>query len=144
MSTLINHTDLCPMKKIKQLPTPPWDMDTAAVRLKLLEDDFNSLNPENVIDNFTEDAEVRFGLSFLNGREEIKQLLQQEYGTKANYKLKLDLWGALKGRMAVRSELDWKDKDGKLFKSYGVQVFQYDGNGLISMNYVSFNDQLVS
>ncbi|MEO6980962.1 MAG: DUF1348 family protein [Mucilaginibacter sp.] len=130
--------------KAKQLPTPPWDMENAAQRLQLLENDFNSADPDNVIANFTEDADARFGLAFLSGREEIKQFLTREFATKHNYKLKLDLWGALKGRMAVRSELEWTDNNGLSFKSYGVQVFQFDDDGLIKMNYLSFNDEPIA
>jgi nuclear transport factor 2 (NTF2) superfamily protein len=127
--------------KKKQIPTPPWEMDTAAVRLLLLEDDFNSSDPESITANFTEHAEVRFGLSFLTGREELKQFLVNEFSAKKTYKLKFDLWGALKGRMAVRSELEWSDAEGRKFKNYGVQVFQFDDNGYITNYYVSFNDE---
>lgn len=127
-----------------KLPTPPWDMETAVQRLQILEDDFNTAEPENIIANFTEHAEVRFGLDFLSGRDEIKQFLIREFGAKPNYKLKLDLWGALKGRMAVRSEVEWTAKDGLQFKNYGVQVFQFNEDGLLEMNYLSFNDKLIS
>lgn len=139
------NPDLCLMKTTaKQLPIPPWDMENAAQRLQLLQDDFNSADPESVITNFSEDADARFGLAFLNGCEQIKQFLIRDFATKHNYKLKLDLWGALKGRMAVRSELEWTDKDGLSFKSYGVQVFQFDDDGLIKMNYLSFNDDPIA
>ena len=77
-------------------------------------------------------------------RPEIKQFLIREFATKHNYKLKLDLWGALKGRMAVRSELEWTDKVGLSFKSYGVQVFQFNDDGLVKMNYLSFNDEPIA
>lgn len=42
--------------------------------------------------------------------------------------------------MAVRSELEWSDREGQSFKTYGVQVFQFNDNGFIEMNYLSFND----
>lgn len=145
MFVCVCNPDFCFMKTTeKQLPAPPWDMETAAERLQLLEDDFNTSEPETIIANFTEDAEARFGLVFLTGREEIKQFLIQEFESKTNYKLKLDLWGALKGRMAVRSELEWTDNEGRSFRNYGVQVFQYDDEGLIKMNYLSFNNEEIS
>lgn len=133
--------DLCFMKTAEnKLPTPPWDMDTAAERLRSLAEDFNSAAPEKIIGNFTENAEVRFGLEFLNGRDEIRQFLVREFAHKYNYTLRLDLWGALKGRMAVRSELEWTDPAGQQFKNFGVQVFQFNDEGLIELNYLSFND----
>ncbi|MDR6942505.1 DUF1348 family protein [Mucilaginibacter pocheonensis] len=140
MSDQAGDNDLCLMKTEKTLPTPPWDMETAAKRLQMLEDDFNTSDPERVIANYTQDAEVRFGVAFLKGRQEIRDFLRQEWQTKGNYKLKLDLWGALKGRMAVRSELEWSDQEGQSFKTYGVQVFQFNDTGFIEMNYLSFND----
>ena len=145
MSHNILTPDLCLMKTLEnKLPTPPWDMETAAERLQILENDFNSAEPEQIVGNFTEHAEIRFGLDFLSGRGEIKQFLSHEFSSKHNYKLKLDLWGALKGRMAVRSESEWTDTHGRRFKNYGVQVFQFNDDGLIEMNYLSFNDQLIS
>jgi len=43
--------------------------------------------------------------------------------------------------MAVRYELEWTDIAGKAFKTFGVQVFQFNDDGLIEMNYSSYNDQ---
>ncbi|MEP6750061.1 MAG: DUF1348 family protein [Bacteroidota bacterium] len=118
------------MKKTNYLPVPPWDMDSAAARLKLLENDYNSLDATTISVNFTGQAEVRIGTQFLNGRKDIYQYLCKDLAAKKDYHLKLDLWGALKGRMAVRYELEWTDESEKPFKSYGVQVFQFDDNGL--------------
>lgn len=141
MSEIHSDADICSMETIKKLPTPPWDMENAAVRLQYLENDFNSLDAEKIVSNFTDNAEVRFGTQFLNGREEIKKYISDDQAKTKSYKLNLDLWGALKGRMAVRFELEWSDANGKSHKRFGVQVFQFDDDGLVSMNYVSFNDQ---
>lgn len=116
-------------------------MDSAAIRLKILEDDYNSQDPQKISANFTEDAEVRFGTSFLIGREAIREHLVNDFATKKSYKLTLDLWGALKGRMAVRFEIEWTDAANQSFKRYGVEVFQYNEDSLITMNFASFNDQ---
>jgi nuclear transport factor 2 (NTF2) superfamily protein len=131
------------MTREKGFPLPPWDMETAAERLQIIENDWNTLDPEKVIANYTEDAEVRFGTEFLNGHEEIRQFLIRKWQQNLQFKLKLDLWGALKGRMAVRFEYEWSDAIGLSYKTYGVQVFQFDDNGYIQMNFASFNDQPV-
>ena len=60
------------------------------------------------------------------------------------FKLKLELWGALKGRMAVRFEYEWHNTARQWYRSYGVQVFQFDDNGYIQMNFASFNDESVT
>nr|MBB6232956.1 nuclear transport factor 2 (NTF2) superfamily protein [Mucilaginibacter sp. FT3.2] len=43
--------------------------------------------------------------------------------------------------MAVRYELESVDANERSFKTYGVQVFQFNDDRLIEMNYTSFNDQ---
>jgi nuclear transport factor 2 (NTF2) superfamily protein len=129
------------METIQNLPIPPWDMEHAAKRLKLLENDFNSLNAEKISANFTKNAEVRFGTHFLTGREAIGNFIADDLAEKKAYKINLNLWGALKGRMAVRYELEWKDANNVSFKSFGVQVYEFDAEGLIEMNFSSYNDQ---
>jgi len=132
------------MKTEERFPLPPWDMENAAEKLRHLENDWNTLDPEKVIANYAKDGEVRFGTEFLNGREQIRQFLIRMWRQQLGYKLKLDLWGALKGRMAVRFECEWKDTSHQWFRSYGVQVFQFDDNGYIQMNFASFNDQPIA
>jgi len=131
------------MKNEKRYPLPPWDMETAAEKLQLIEDDWNTLDPEKVIANYTEDAEMRFGTVFLNGREEIRQFLISKWQQNLQFKLKLDLWGALKGRMAVRFEYEWNDTEARSYKTYGVQVFQFDDDGYVQMNFASYNDDII-
>jgi nuclear transport factor 2 (NTF2) superfamily protein len=132
------------MENKNNLPAPPWDMDSAAARLKLLEHDYNTQDVQKISNNFTENAEVRFGTAFLSGREEIRNYLSKDFSEKKAYQLTLDLWGALKGRMAVRFEIEWTDHNDKSYKSYGVQVFQFTEASLIEMNFASFNNQTAS
>lgn len=127
------------METTNNLPTPPWDMESAAARLKMLENDFNSLDADKISANYTDNADVRFGTRFLNGRDEIRNYIVDDIAGKKSYKLSLDLWGALKGRMAVRFEQELIDKNGNRIKTYGVQVFQFTDEGLIEMNFSSYN-----
>lgn len=115
-------------------------MENAAQKLQLLENDWNTLDADKVASNYAIDAEMRFGTAFLNGREEIKQFLIGKWQQTPGFKLKLDLWGALKGRMAVRFEYEWHDAEGQWYRSYGVQVFQYNDDGFVQMNFASYND----
>jgi nuclear transport factor 2 (NTF2) superfamily protein len=52
------------MKTEKKSPLPPWDMDSAAKKLQLLADAWNTLEPEKVAAFYTENAEVRYGTDF--------------------------------------------------------------------------------
>ncbi|QEC77615.1 DUF1348 family protein [Mucilaginibacter ginsenosidivorax] len=129
------------METEKKYPLPPWDMDNAAEKLQLLENDWNSLDPDKAAANYATEAQMRFGTSFLNGRDEIKQFLAGKWQQNPGFKIKLNLWGALKGRMAVTFEYEWHNAENQWHRSYGVQVFQFDDNGLVQMNFASYNDE---
>jgi nuclear transport factor 2 (NTF2) superfamily protein len=134
---------LCGMETEKRFPLPPWDMDSAAQKLQLLQNDWNTLDADKVAANYAPDAEMRFGTAFLNGREQIKQFLTDKWQQCPGFTLKLDLWGALKGRMAVRFEYEWHNAEGQWHRSYGVQVFEFNEDGFIEMNFASYNDRLI-
>ena len=66
-----------------------------------------------------------------------RQFLKQKFEKQLGYILKLDLWGALKGRMAVRFESEWHDVSGQWYRSYGVQVFQFNDDGYAEKRFAS-------
>ena len=121
----------------QKFPTPPWDMDTAAARLKFEEMAWNSHNIEQILAGYADDIEMRDGLDFIIGKEQFAAFIKAKLEKHQGYRLKLDLWGALKGRMAVRFEAGWHDATGRQYKSYGVQVFQFNENGLAEKRFAS-------
>ena len=125
------------MKATTQFPTPPWDMDTAADRLKFEEEAWNSRNPEKIAAGYADTIEMRDGLTFITGKEELKNFIREKLEKQLDYTLKLDLWGALKGRMAVRFEAEWHDAPGQWFRSYGVVVFQFNETGYAERRFAS-------
>jgi nuclear transport factor 2 (NTF2) superfamily protein len=130
-----NLSDFCGTKKHimqtqrKKFPTPPWDMETAAERLGFEEAAWNAHDPEKILEGYTDNVEMRDGVSFIKGRDELRQFLQRKFQQQLGYTVKLDLWGALKGRMAVRFEAEWHDLSGQWYRSYGVVVFQFNDEG---------------
>jgi nuclear transport factor 2 (NTF2) superfamily protein len=125
------------MKATTQFPTPPWDMDTAAERLKFEEAAWNAHDPEQIAGGYADNIEMRDGLLFISGKEALKQFLREKLAKQLDFTLKLDLWGALKGRMAVRFEAEWHDASGVWFRSYGVQVFQFNEAGEAEKRFAS-------
>ena len=123
--------------KHTKLPTPPWDMETAAERLVFEEAAWNSHDPEKILEGYTDNVEMRDGVNFIKGRKEFKLFLQRKFQEQLDYKLKLDLWGALKGRMAVRFEAEWHDASGHWYRSYGVEVFQFNDEGYAERRFAS-------
>jgi nuclear transport factor 2 (NTF2) superfamily protein len=125
------------MQKQKSFPTPPWDMEIAAERLTFEEAAWNTRDPEQIIQGYSDNVEMRDGVDFINGKEQLKQFLRRKFEKQLDYTLKLDLWGALKGRMAVRFESEWHDASGQWYRSYGVQVFQFNENGFAERRFAS-------
>jgi hypothetical protein len=125
------------MSIISKFPTPPWDMENAAERLAFEEASWNSHNIDRILEGYASNAEIRDGVNFISGKEEFTAFLKSAFAEKQDYKLKLDLWGALKGRMAVRFEAEWRDASGQWYRSYGVQVFQFNDEGLAEKRYAS-------
>jgi nuclear transport factor 2 (NTF2) superfamily protein len=125
------------MEKAIHFPTPPWDMDTAAERLKFEEEAWNTHDPERISEGYADNIEMRDGTAFVNGKDQLKSFLGRQLADQADFRLKLDLWGALKARMAVRFEAEWRDRSGQLFHAYGVQVLQFNDSGQIERRFAS-------
>lgn len=128
------------MQLENRYPLPPWDMDTAAQKLQANEDVWNSHDPAKVAEGYAPNAESREGTTFLHGREELQQFLTRKWEQQLAYTVKKDLWGALKGRMAVRFECEWHDAAGQWYHSYGTEVFEFDDQGYVQRHYASTND----
>ncbi|TDX01534.1 DUF1348 family protein [Dinghuibacter silviterrae] len=120
-----------------KFPTPPWDMETAAKRLAFEEAAWNTHDPDQILEGYADVIEMRDGLDFINGKQALKQFLTRKFQTQLDYTVTLDLWGALKGRMAVRFEAEWHDAAGQRYRSYGVQVFQFNDQGLAERRFAS-------
>ncbi|GGB05315.1 DUF1348 family protein [Puia dinghuensis] len=125
------------MNKAIQFPTPPWDMDMAAERLKFEEEAWNTRDPERISEGYADNIEMRDGAAFVNDKNQLKSFLVQKLAHQSDLRLKLDLWGALKARMAVRFEAEWRDQSGQWFHAYGVQVLQFNESGQIERRFAS-------
>lgn len=124
----------------KRLPLPPFTLETALQKVQLAEDAWNSKDPEKVSLAYTIDTEWRNRTDFINGREEVKAFLTRKWTTELDYRLKKELWGFRENRMAVRFEYEWHDADGQWYRSYGNELWEFDGNGLMKKRFASIND----
>lgn len=124
----------------KRLPLPPFTLETATQKVQLAEDAWNSKDPERVSRAYTVDTEWRNRTEFINGREEVKKFLQRKWENELNYKLRKELWGFRENRMAVRFEYEYMTSEGKWFRAYGNENWEFDENGLMRKRYASIND----
>jgi uncharacterized protein len=124
----------------KKYPLPPFTLETAKQKVQLAEDAWNSKDPERVSRAYTIDTEWRNRTEFINGRDEVKKFLQRKWEKELNYKLKKELWGFRENRMAVRFEYEYQTKEGKWYRAYGNENWEFDENGLMRKRFASIND----
>ncbi len=124
----------------KKFPLPPFTLETALQKIQLAEDAWNSQNPEKVSMAYTVDSEWRNRNVFVNGREEIVQFLTKKWEKELDYKLKKEYWAHTDNRIAVRFEYEYRNHEGKWFRAYGNENWEFDENGLMAKRYASIND----
>lgn len=57
----------------QKLPLPPFNFESATLKVQMAEDAWNTKNPEKVALAYTIDTEWRNRHLFINGREEVKE-----------------------------------------------------------------------
>ncbi|MGY6647857.1 DUF1348 family protein [Wenyingzhuangia sp. IMCC45574] len=124
----------------KKHPLPPFTEETAKIKIQKAEDAWNSKNPEVVSMAYTPDSEWRNRNLFINGREEIVTFLKNKWSTEINYKLKKEYWAHTANRIAVRFEYEYQNNEGKWYRAYGNENWEFDDNGLMKKRYASIND----
>jgi len=119
---------------------PPFTEESALAKVQMAEDLWNSRDPEQVVLAYTEDSEWRNRAEFLKGREEIRAFLRRKWAVELDYRLKKRLWGFRQNRMAVVFEYEWHDADGQWYRSYGVELWEFNKEGLMQQRNASIND----
>jgi nuclear transport factor 2 (NTF2) superfamily protein len=119
---------------------PPFTEETAARKVQLAEDAWNSKDPERVCLAYSLDSEWRNRTEFLHGREEIKGFLRRKWAKELDYRLKKTLWGFRGNRVAVSFEYEWHDDAGQWYRSYGNELWEFDDDGLMRRRLASIND----
>ncbi|WP_424961438.1 DUF1348 family protein [Ekhidna sp.] len=121
-------------------PLPPFDEETAKLKVQMAEDAWNTRDPEKICLAYTIDTEWRNRSEFLNGREEVKAFLKRKWEKELDYKLKKELWGFRENRMAVRFEYEYRDSNNQWYRAYGNELWEFDENGLMQKRFASIND----
>ncbi|MBP92731.1 MAG: DUF4440 domain-containing protein [Flavobacteriaceae bacterium] len=128
------------MKTEIKHPLPPFNEETAKLKVQMAEDAWNSKDPVKVSKAYTVDSEWRNRTQFINGRAEIVEFLTKKWNNEKHYKLKKELWGFKENRMAVRFEYEFQDNDDQWYRAYGNELWEFDENGLMQKRYASIND----
>ena len=121
-------------------PLPPFDKNTAAQKARAAEDAWNSRDPVRVAQAYTVDCVWRNRAEFITGRAEIEAFLTRKWRRELDYRLIKEVWGFRGNRMAVRFAYEWRDDGGNWFRSYGNELWEFDGQGLMQRRIASIND----
>ncbi|GGT06833.1 hypothetical protein GCM10010271_06530 [Streptomyces kurssanovii] len=121
-------------------PLPPFDLDSALAKVQAAEDAWNTRDPHKVALAYTEDSVWRNRDVFLTGREQITEFLTAKWERELDYVLRKSLWAFHENRIAVRFQYEWHDAEGRWFRSYGNELWEFDEHGLMSRREASIND----
>lgn len=122
-------------------PLPPFDKDKAIQKVRAAEDAWNTRDPERVAPAYTVDSYWRNRTDFVQGREQIKELLRRKWSRELDYRLIKELWLFDSHCIAVRYAYECHDDSGNWFRSYGNENWAFDDNGLMARRFASINDQ---
>jgi nuclear transport factor 2 (NTF2) superfamily protein len=121
-------------------PLPPFTAETAAQKVRLAEDAWNTRDPHRVALAYTPDSRWRNRAEFFEGRNAIEAFLKRKWDRELDYRLIKELWAFCDSRIAVRFAYEWHDDGGQWFRSYGNENWEFDAQGLMSRRIASIND----
>jgi nuclear transport factor 2 (NTF2) superfamily protein len=121
-------------------PLPPFTRETAAQKVQAAEDAWNTCNPERVALAYSEDSVWRNRDTFIQGRAEIVAFLTSKWERELEYALRKNLWCFEENRIAVRFQYECHDREGQWWRSYGNELWEFDGHGLMIRREASIND----
>jgi len=122
-------------------PLPPFTTaESAAQKVRMAEDGWNSRDAQRVSLAYTPDSQWRNRAEFITGREAIVAFLTRKWNRELDYRLIKELWAFHGNRIAVRFAYEWHDDSGHWFRSYGNENWEFDAKGLMQKRFASIND----
>ncbi len=125
-------------------PLPPFTEQTAAEKIRLAEDGWNTRDPHKVALAYTEDCLWRNRAEFICGRDEIVQLLTRKWTRELDYRLIKELWAFTENRIAVRFAYEFHDDSGQWFRAYGNENWEFAADGLMRRRIASINEHTIN
>jgi len=125
-------------------PLPPFSRETAVQKVQAAEDAWNTRDPERVSLAYTEGSIWRNRDTFIQGRAEIVAFLVSKWERELDYALRKNLWCFEENRIAVRFQYECHDRDGRWWRSYGNELWEFNEHGLMTRREASINDILIA
>jgi uncharacterized protein len=121
-------------------PLPPFTLETAAQKIRMAEDAWNSRDPERVSLAYTPDSRWRNRSEFFAGRAAIVAFLRRKWSEELDYRLIKELWAFHDNRIAVRFQYECHDGAGEWYRAYGNEQWEFNKDGLMQRREASIND----
>ncbi|MEJ0018540.1 MAG: nuclear transport factor 2 family protein [Acetobacteraceae bacterium] len=121
-------------------PLPPFTAESAAQKVRMAEDGWNTCDPAHVALAYSIDSHWRNRAEFLQGRDAIEAFLTRKWQRELDYRLIKELWAFHDNHIAVRFAYEWRDDSGNWFRSYGNENWEFDETGLMRRRIASIND----
>ena len=125
-------------------PVPPFDETSARQKVLAAEAAWNTRDPERVAGAYTVDSVWRNRSEFVEGRDQIVAFLRAKWVRELDYALRKELWAFHDDRIAVRFQYEWHDGDGRWFRSYGNENWEFDEHGFMRRREASINDTAIT
>ena len=124
-------------------PLPPFTDETAARKVRLAEDAWNSRDPARVALAYAPGSQWRNRAEFIAGREAIAAFLTRKWARELEYRLVKEVWTHAGNRIAVRFAYEFRDDTGQWHRAYGNENWQFDADGLMERRIASINEAAI-
>lgn len=125
-------------------PVPPFDRESAIVKVRAAENGWNSRDAAKVALAYTPDSRWRNRSQIFTGREAIVAFLRDKWDHEDEYRLIKEYWAHAKDCIAVRFAYEWHDAAGQWHRSYGNENWRFAANGLMAERHASINDLAIA
>ena len=119
---------------------PPFTRESAILKVRIVEDKWNSRNAEQVASGYALDCYWRNRSEFLHGRAEVLAFLTRKWNSELDYRLIKEIWAFNENRIAVRFAYESHDDSGQWHRSYGNENWEFEASGLMKFRHASIND----
>jgi uncharacterized protein len=125
-------------------PLPPFNHESATLKVRMAEDAWNSRDPDRVVKVYTENTVWRNRAEFPYGHAQVHEFLARKWASELDYRLIKELWACSDTRIAVRFAYEWHDASDRWYRSYGNENWEFNEQGLMRSRYASINDLLIA
>ncbi|MEM0927207.1 MAG: nuclear transport factor 2 family protein [Planctomycetota bacterium] len=122
---------------------PPFTLESAIAKVRAAEDAWNTRDPHRISMAYSVDSQWRNRNTFVSGRDEIVQFLSDKWTRELEYRLVKQLWAFAGNRIAVRFQYEYHDTQGRWFRAYGNENWEFDADGLMRRREASINDYAI-